>query len=250
MNETDFREFPKMARYSRECLITEKIDGTNAQINIVPLATAGCLGLEQATVVEDAMRPDAVAIFVGSRTRWITPGKNTDNYGFAQWVYDNREELRKLGPGRHFGEWWGKSIQRGYEMSDRVFSLFNVSRWEEMPTYADEFGIFDKTTKVHVRCCSVVPTIVTGEFQTDLVDYAMGQLRDGGSLAALGYNNPEGIVIYHCAANIGFKKTLLHDEAPKSLPGLTSPSQLIAGVEAANHLFKTKIQNENPKTQE
>jgi hypothetical protein len=29
-----FAEFPKMARLSRECIITEKIDGTNAQILI------------------------------------------------------------------------------------------------------------------------------------------------------------------------------------------------------------------------
>ena len=30
----EFIEFPKMARLSRECVITEKIDGTNAQIFI------------------------------------------------------------------------------------------------------------------------------------------------------------------------------------------------------------------------
>lgn len=30
----EFKGFPKMARLSRECIITEKIDGTNAQICI------------------------------------------------------------------------------------------------------------------------------------------------------------------------------------------------------------------------
>jgi len=30
----NFLKFPKMARYSRECIVTEKIDGTNAQIYI------------------------------------------------------------------------------------------------------------------------------------------------------------------------------------------------------------------------
>lgn len=30
----EFVEFPKMARLSRECIITEKIDGTNSQILI------------------------------------------------------------------------------------------------------------------------------------------------------------------------------------------------------------------------
>jgi len=36
-NETinaEFREFPKMARLSRECVITEKLDGTNGQVCI------------------------------------------------------------------------------------------------------------------------------------------------------------------------------------------------------------------------
>lgn len=250
VGKTDFRDFPKMARYSRECIITEKIDGTNAQILLVSIAELlHGDNLHLATFVEDRMLPDAMAMFVGSRMRWITPGKQTDNYGFASWAHENFQELKKLGPGRHFGEWWGKSIQRGYGMDERVFSLFNVGRWEEMPSYADEPGIFDKKTNVRVRCCSVVPTIVTGEFQTDLVDYAMGQLRDGGSLAAPGYRDPEGIVIWHCAANLGFKKTLKNDESPKSCPGLTNPAQLVAGVGAAQQVFKTKIQNENPKTQ-
>lgn len=33
----DFEGFPKMARLSREVVITEKIDGTNAQVLIVEL---------------------------------------------------------------------------------------------------------------------------------------------------------------------------------------------------------------------
>ena len=32
-----FTEFPKMARFARECIITEKIDGTNAQVFIAEL---------------------------------------------------------------------------------------------------------------------------------------------------------------------------------------------------------------------
>jgi hypothetical protein len=31
--------------------------------------------------------------------------------------------------------------------------------------------------------------------------------------------NPEGIVCFHTAANIGFKKTLEKDELPKSISG-------------------------------
>jgi hypothetical protein len=103
----EFSEFPKMARLSREVIITEKIDGTNAQI----------------LITKDNR------LLTGSRTRWITP--NDDNYGFAKWVEENREEVLKLGIGRHFGEWWGSGIQRGYNLpkGEKRFSLFNVSRW-------------------------------------------------------------------------------------------------------------------------
>jgi hypothetical protein len=95
-----------------------------------------------------------------------------------------------------------------------------------------------------------VPILALGEFTTVLVDSAMRFLGAYGSQAQPGFMEPEGIVIFHCAAQIGFKKTLLNDEAPKSLPGLKDPSQLVAGVEAAQEVFKQQIQNENPKTQE
>lgn len=78
----EFESFQKLARLSREVVITEKIDGTN-----------GCIAIG-----------DLGEFFVGSRTRWITP--EDDNFGFARWAHENRDELLKLGPGRHFGEWW------------------------------------------------------------------------------------------------------------------------------------------------
>jgi hypothetical protein len=36
-------------------------------------------------------------------------------------------------------------------------------------------------------------------------------------VAAPGFMNPEGIVLFHTAGNVGFKKTLKDDEMPKSL---------------------------------
>ncbi|HLE80817.1 MAG TPA: RNA ligase family protein, partial [Dehalococcoidia bacterium] len=100
----DFQEFGKIYRLSRDCIITEKIDGTNAQV----------------VVLEDGR------VLAGSRNRWITP--EADNFGFARWVKEHEEELRSLGPGRHYGEWWGSGIQRGYGLKEKRFSLFNVSR--------------------------------------------------------------------------------------------------------------------------
>lgn len=175
----EFIEFPKVARLSREVIITEKIDGTNGQIAI----------------------NDNGDMFVGSRTRWITPAN--DNHGFAAWAAANKSELLKLGPGRHFGEWWGAGIQRRYGMTEKVFSLFNVSRWED--------------DAVRPGCCRTVPVLYRGVFNDDCVSWALGVLRELGSSAAPGFMQPEGIVLYHIAAGVGFKKTLEKDEQPKSL---------------------------------
>ena len=37
----EFQEFPKMARLTREVIVTEKIDGTNAQVFIAEDGTVG-----------------------------------------------------------------------------------------------------------------------------------------------------------------------------------------------------------------
>lgn len=174
----DFVEFPKMARLSRECIITEKIDGTNAQIHIT----------------------DSGDVLAGSRSRWITP--EDDNFGFARWVSENKDELMKLGPGSHFGEWWGCGIQRKYDMTEKRFSLFNVSRWSD--------------DDIRPACCHVVPELYRGNFDTGNALMCLDILRFTGSMASRGFMKPEGIVIYHVAAGIGFKKTIEKDELPKS----------------------------------
>ena len=97
--EIKFIPFKKTARLTRECYVTEKLDGTNASIYIT----------------------ESGDMLVGSRNRWITP--TNDNYGFAKWAERNREELMKLGPGHHFGEWWGNGIQRAYGLKEKKFSL-------------------------------------------------------------------------------------------------------------------------------
>jgi hypothetical protein len=45
----------------------------------------------------------------------------------------------------------------------------------------------------------------------------MEVLRITGSVAALEFMRPEGVVIFHCAGNVGFKKTFDKDDEPKSL---------------------------------
>jgi hypothetical protein len=44
---------------------------------------------------------------------------------------------------------------------------------------------------------------------------ALEFLSSWGSLANTGYMNPEGIVVYHTAGNVMFKKTIKDDEVPK-----------------------------------
>ncbi|MGH7702828.1 MAG: hypothetical protein ACREMO_07015, partial [Gemmatimonadales bacterium] len=154
-------------------------------------------------------------VFAGSRTKWIAP--EDDNFGFARWVQANREELLKLGPGSHFGEWWGSGIQRGYGLREKRFSLFNVVRWD-VPT--------------RPACCGVVPTLFRGNMDAlvgpsddpmsgcpSLLHQLLHDLRVHGSRAVPGFMKPEGLVIYHVAAGVGFKKTLDKDDVPKSLAG-------------------------------
>lgn len=199
MENVEFVGFPKMGRISRDMIITEKIDGTNAQLFIT----------------------ESGDLFVGSRTKWITP--KDDNHGFAMWVEGNKSELLKLGHGRHFGEWWGKGINRGYglQKGEKKFSLFNVQRWTLYGTEPKKISTSDprieKYQDVLPEVCGLVPELYRGIFDTYKVNEVLENLRVGGSWASKGFMNPEGIVVFHVAGNVGFKKTILKDEIPKSV---------------------------------
>lgn len=170
----DFQAFPKIPRLSKDIIVTEKLDGTNAQVYI---------------------SEDLSVIKAGSRNRWITP--DNDNFGFAGWVHSNEEWLKKvLGPGRHFGEWWGQGIQRRYGLEEKRFSLFNAGRWQHVPP-----GLY------------VVPILYDGPFSEEAIQECMSRLKADGSVAAPGFMDPEGVIVYHKAAGTLFKKTF--DDAHK-----------------------------------
>lgn len=177
----EFVAFPKISRLNRTVIVTEKIDGTNGIIHIA----------------EDGV------VAAGSRSRWITPEK--DNFGFAAWVKANEEDLRKLGPGYHYGEWWGLGIQRGYGLKEKRFSLFNSSRW----THSD----------VRPACCGVVPILCADSRPNVAVEAALAILRSEGSRAAPGFTDPEGIVAFLTASRTMFKVTLKNDDEPKTKGG-------------------------------
>lgn len=192
----DFQAFPKIARLSREMIITEKIDGTNAQIYICESKLENLPPhYESFDYAVDSQL--GLHMFAGSRSRYLS--QKNDNYGFCRWMHENATELFKLGPGRHFGEWWGQGIQRGYGLHEKRFSLFNTTRWDPRPV-----------------CCHIVPVLHVGPFNTSDIDTTLETLKDFGSQAAPGFMNPEGIVVYHPAGNVLFKKTIVGDEVPKS----------------------------------
>lgn len=189
-----------MARLLREITITEKIDGTNSTIYI----------------------DETGEIFAGSRNRWITP--QNDNHGFAKWVKENADELKGLGQGLHRGEWWGSGIQRGYELKEKRFSLFNALRWafKDDPIGVASTSWNDQTRQMEQKlqerapaCCHVVPVLYRGLFSTERVQFELDALHDLGSRAAPDFKNPEGVVVFHIAGNTGFKVTLDHDDEPK-----------------------------------
>lgn len=203
-----FKRFPSLTRFSQGWTITEKIDGTNAQVliwqkhNYVDAPTYDHMAVGQ---------HDGYLIFAGSRSRMITP--QNDNMGFARYVQDNAQMLiETLGEGRHFGEWWGRGIQRGYGLEEKRFSLFNALRWkqENLPE-----GLY------------VVPTLIHNEYLDnpgEMGKAVLQTLKEEGSYAAPGFMDPEGIVMFHRASGVAFKKTFDYDEFGKWMKNQASKS--------------------------
>lgn len=161
----EFQAWPKIIRYENKQtpIFTEKLDGTNACIIITEANELACQ----------------------SRTRIITP--ENDNFNFAKWAYSNKEELLKLGPGYHYGEWWGLGIQRNYGLTEKRFSLFNSRQW----------GVHNSNMP---SCVSVVPIL-----PANTVEEARQFLLHNGSVAAPGWTNPEGAIMYEPDTKSYFK---------------------------------------------
>lgn len=198
----EFEGFPKIPRLSRDMVVTEKIDGTNACVAIFQVGQGNFMPSNEMGLpfVSCSVGGIDYVMLTGSRNRWIDI--HEDNHGFANWVADNRAELLGLGEGRHYGEWWGQGIQRGYGLDHKVFSLFNTSRW----------GV---NGDARPHCCSIVPVLYEGPFDTSRVARELSFLAELGSQAAPGFMQPEGVVVFHKAGNLMFKKTIKNDEKPK-----------------------------------
>jgi hypothetical protein len=231
----NFEKFKKIPRLSRDCIITEKIDGTNGQICIIKRIDLwyACDSFEivmydfidkyclyKTLAIQD--ENDIIYMFAGSRKKWLDTSSNGDNFGFAKWVKANAEELLKLGEGRHFGEWYGKGIQRGYGLNEKRFALFNVGRWHKNGDTPRLISIDPKTkeekyTNPAPKCCDVVPILDEGMFDTEAIQTVLDTLQVNGSYVSSGFMNPEGIIIFHKASGQLFKKTIKDDEKPKGI---------------------------------
>lgn len=196
-----FVNFGKIARLNRDIVITEKIDGTQAAVGI----------------------DEEGHIWAQSRNKIITV--HDDNHGFANWVEQNKTELLKLGPGIHFGEWWGQGINKRYPGHVKTFSLFNVGRWKSsIVSNPADYEAFAPEAGNPPTCCSVVPVLYIGPrlfsfegHRQDAVSVALELLKIKGSSAQPGNMNPEGIVVFHTASQQLFKVTCEKDESPKGL---------------------------------
>lgn len=209
----EFQAWPKTPRYYREIVVTEKIDGTNGAVCIerFPYGEfAGTSTPPEATLVVGTQLDqfgnsvDEYLVLAQSRKRVATP--DNDNAGFARWVWDNAGRLvDDLGPGRHFGEWWGQGIQRNYGQSEKYFSLFNTSKW---------WGTTFDTPRL-----GVVPVLYQGPHDQESIEDCLTDLANEGSyVAADGWTGKaEGVCIFHTASNQVYKVTLENDEIPKSL---------------------------------
>jgi len=188
-NLEQFEVWPKIPRLRNEIVtITEKLDGTNAQVCITPDGK----------------------VLAGSRNRWLgavdeKTGKIQENYGFHAWVQENKEQLKGLGVGRHYGEWWGFGIgPRGYGLPDKRLALFNTFRPKDsLPS-----------------CVGQVPVLYQGPGLelSRIVSELIEKLKREGSVAAPGYMRPEGLVVYSSLTKSRYKVLCENDDKPKDGP--------------------------------
>jgi len=168
MDEIEFKPWPKIGRGNPfKVTITEKIDGSNACIVIV----------------------DGEIVKVQSRKRFITPGKNNDNAGFAGWVEAHKDELLALEDGHHYGEWAGPGIQGNpLKLEEKRFFLFDTFRWNP-----------DNPNRP--ACCDVVPVLYQGILIPETIPGLLDDLKSKETTR-------EGVVVFYHAFRTRTKHTI------------------------------------------
>lgn len=155
----EFKKWPKTKRLldTKIMTITQKMDGTNAQI----------------LITEDEI------IHAGSRNRWLSAKR--DNFGFYKWCQENKKALiETLGTGRHYGEFCGPKIQTGEGLDSYVFFSFNPRLYIKQE---------------HQNIISPVPLLYHGTFSDDWIISSLKALSRDGSFAVPGFMKPEGLIV-------------------------------------------------------
>lgn len=201
MNLPEFRRFPKISRLASPVVVTEKIDGTNGVVHVT----------------------DEGEVLAGSRTQWLV---YSDNYGFGRWVGDNADDLAAmLGPGTHYGEWFGRGIQRGYGLAEKRFYLFQTGRYRaalypDTEPPADGCETFEPIA-MKGGAIGLVPVIFTAvEFMPEHVEQIADAVRLLGSRIRTAedqqYDRPEGFVVFFEHNRTVFKVVLDKAGPPKA----------------------------------
>lgn len=212
----EFVKWGSTPRLFRPVVVTEKLDGTNGAVIIeaVPMPDVSATrSLPPDVLAElfDARTPNCV-YWVGAQSRnRVLRRDEPDNQGFRQWVTEHAGSLvDDLGPGRHFGEFWGHKIARNYGLTEKRFSLFNpATEFKNFVPHAD--GDVE-VIKILTPGLGTVPVLYEGPLDTDALADTLANLQDYGSAAAPGFMRPEGIVVYHTHARRIIGKVTLDNQ--------------------------------------
>jgi hypothetical protein len=185
----EFKSFEKITNIRElNMTITQKIHGSNAQIHIYE-------------------EEGELKVKAGSRNRWVSP--EDDNFGFARFVEDNKQEItEKLGIGTHYGEWAGPGINSGEGLKEKTLILFNHGRYDE--------------SNLPPRM-KTVPILYTGTVDNMAIQLTFDMLKKHGSYLVEGFMRPEGIVV-----NISGKKFKKVFDAEET--GWTKPEKSNKGL--------------------
>lgn len=218
----EFKSFEKISKFTGITMtITQKIHGTNAQIRIWEIT-------DESQIIKPPVVVDGRAfnIQASSRTRDIFVGH--DNYGFARYVDENKEEIvRLLGVGTHYGEWAGPGINSGEGLSEKKFVIFNHYRFPPERPLPPQMV--------------TVPVLYHGEYNIHAVNNELNRLKLEGSKLVPGFMRPEGIVIE--VAGKRYKKVFEAEET-KWTEGSAGPKppKLENGYDASHLLQPIRLE--------
>lgn len=191
----DFVAWPKIPRWNKDWEITEKIDGTNGVLYWSEHPDGRFDGTNVLASI------DGLHLYAGSRNRWLRT--DADNFGFARWAQENAQDLISLGKGRHYGEWYGHGIQRGYGLNEKRFALFDTGKWKEVGDPRIPKGV------------DVVPIVgvVPGDDLSNAIELCKETLLKHGSGIAPSWFMPEGLIVKNLHSGARFKIVFGSDES-------------------------------------